>query len=504
MHRFMKIINFLWLLLFFFTSSFAGEETNSTDLMTGPAGGPWRRLFLDARVVEESHNVDRVFHSARKHPDNPVLRPTRPYETGPRSSGPYLYGTVLKENHTLRMWYHLIDQGAYTNAYAESTDGLHWEKPALGLVEYDGKTDNNLFLTTAKETAENLKSPGRGRCHNPSVIHQPWVGEPDKQYVLFCWGADCGTARVAFSTDGLRWDFVEETCEEGLFPTSDVVNFFHDPYQGRYVATRKLHSRRGRSVGVAFSDDGLEWTLPVEGPVFVPDDLDPDPTQIYGMPVFAYQGLYIGMPWIYHARYFKHGDYSVEKLYDAQKDSPRTVDVQLAWSWDLINWTRHRESLIGLGSEGSWDSGMIYTARAPVVMGEQLWFYYGGFNSVHDDSIGEGRIGLATLRLDGFCSMQAGQEEGWLISQREPMTEPRVIINARTASGGWITAELLDKNNNVLEGFSREDCIPFTGDCVSHRLEWSTKKFPDKQKNSLKKIRFYLKNSHLFSYLPKL
>ena len=91
-----------------------------------------------------------------------------------------------------------------------------------------------------------------------------------------------------------------------------MVNFAYDPYHTRYFATWKTRNRRGRAVGVAWSDDGLTWSKPIDGPVFVADDLDPDTTQIYGMPAFAYQGLYIGLPWIYNARYFRYGDYSVE------------------------------------------------------------------------------------------------------------------------------------------------------------------------------------------------
>ena len=40
-----------------------------------------------------------------------------------------------------------------------------------------------------------------------------------------------------------------------------------------------------------------------------PDDLDPDATQVYGMPVFPYQGMYVGLPWIYHSRWMKYGAY---------------------------------------------------------------------------------------------------------------------------------------------------------------------------------------------------
>ena len=474
------------------------------DLVAGTPGRPWRRLFLDAMVVEQRQNLTRAFHSAEKYPGNPVLRADRPWERGGSYSGPYLYGTVMWDQGKLRMWYHLHHHGAYYNAYAESADGLSWTKPNLGLIEYDGSTDNNLYLTVSDDPDQIPPNRGSGQCHNASVIKQPWEEDPQKRYALYCYGVDYRKARVAFSPDGLRWTFVAETAEKALFSSGDVLNFFHDPYEGRYVATWKSGNRRGRAAGVAVSEDGLNWTTPVEGPVFVADDLDPDATQVYGMPVFPYQGLYVGLPWIYNARWFKYGAYTDARMAEVEKDSPCTMDVQLAWSWDLINWTRppRRRPFILRGEEGEFDSGMIYTSRAPVQVGDRLYFYYGGWVGPHNSVDATANIGLATLRLDGFCSMQAGEEEGWLITRRERFCVPRVTINARTAEGGHIAAEVLDTDNNVIPGFSRTDCVPFTGDSVRHVLAWKTAALPADQTEGDKKIRFYLENADLYSYLP--
>jgi hypothetical protein len=283
------------------------------------------------------------------------------------------------------------------------------------------------------------------------------------------------------------------------------LNFFYDPYQQRYVATVKTGSRRGRAATIAVSTDGLDWERPVPGPIFVADDLDPDATQIYGIPVFPYQGLYIGQPWIYHARWFKEGRYTDRRMGEAEKGSPCTVDVQLAWSWDLINWTRppERQPFIPCGADGEFDSHMIYTATGPVQMGDQLYFYYGGWNGPHDTREREAAIGLAVLRLDGFCSLRAGAEEGWLISRRERFGTPAVTINARTGAGGYVVAEILDRNNRVLQGFSREDCVPFRGDATRHRLTWKTAAFDASQLEGDKKLRFYLRHADLYSYLPE-
>ena len=295
-----------------------------------------------------------------------------------------------------------------------------------------------------------------------------------------------------------------ETREKGLFSSSDVLNFFWDPYKMRYACTWKAHNRRGRAVGVVLSGDGLMWEKPVEGPVFVADDLDPDATQVYGMPVFPYQGIYIGLPWIYNARWFKYGGYSDERLYESELDSPCTMDVQLAWSWDIINWTRppERQPFIPRGEKGDFDSDMIYTARAPVQVGDELYFYYGGWDGPHNAKKATANIGLAILRLDGFCSLHAGAKEGWFISRREPFRVPEVAINARTTPDGYVLAEILDRHEKVIRGFSREECVPFTGDSVRRVLKWTTAELPGSEIEPDKKVRFVLNNADLYSYLP--
>jgi hypothetical protein len=490
----------------FVLTGLAGAEPVSPpadDQIAGPGAGPWRRLFLDSMVVEQTQGLRRVFHAVEKHPANPVVRKDSDCE----GIGPYLYGTVMWDQGRLRMWYH-SQSGGYRNHYAESTDGIRWTKPSLGLIAFRGSQNNNLFLDAASK--DELEAPelyqGGGRCHNPSVIRCDGQPDPAKRYALFCYGQDYRRPRVAFSPDGLHWTFVAQTAREGLFASSDVINFFYDPYKSRYTATYKTGNRRGRAAGVAVSPDGLKWTKPVEGPVFVADDLDPDATQIYGMPVFPYQGLYIGQPWIYNARWFKTGTYTDQRMYAAERDSPCTMDVQLAWSWDLVNWTRppERPCFIPRGVAGEFDSGMIYTARAPVQVGDRLYFYYGGFNGPHNAKLNQlsAAIGLGVLRLDGFCSMRADSEEGRLISRREPLRVPKVTINARTAPHGYVVAELLDQDNQVIPGFSRDDCQPFTGDSIRHVVTWKTRTLPAALLDTDKKFRFVLKNADLYSYLP--
>jgi len=466
--------------------------------LAGAARGHWRRLFLDGATIEEQSGLERVFHAAQPHSANPVLKRDKLWEGEAAITGPYVYGTAFREGEKLRMWYQVLTRGNHV-CYAESRDGINWSKPNLGIIEFNGSKDNNLVVSAYQPEA-----CGGGHCHNPGVLVRPGEKDPQRRHALYGFDPEAGHARVAFSPDGLHWRYDPESAAKIMFTSSDVVNFFYDVYREQYVTTWKTRNRRGRAVGVAWSKDGLQWTKPFEGPIFAADDLDPDDTQIYGMPVFPYQGLYIGQPWIYHARYFRYGDYSVKKLHEAQEDSPRTMDVQLAWSWDLVNWTRppHREPFILRGRTGAWDGDMIVCARAPVIVGDQLYFYYGGCKGRHDDRRVFAAIGLATLRLDGFCSVRAGGSEGWFISRREPFSKPAVLINARTENSGFVQAEIVDRRNRIVPGFSRQDCIQFTGDSVRQQLNWKTSALP-RSKTGDYKLRFWLKSAELFSYLPR-
>lgn len=476
------------------------DELSDNDLMAGREAGPWRRLFLDATVVEEQQGVERVFHAVEKHPANPVMTKDHEWE----GAGPYLYGTVIRDQGRLRMWYHHLNPEGTWNSYAESRDGIQWTKPALGLIEFNGSKQNNLFATRSTNLTE---KPLRdvGQCHNPSVIHQPWHPDPQRRFALYGFSYEFGVPRVAFSSDGLSWNFVPLTAGKGLFDSGDVVNFAHDPYRRRYVATWKTTTSRGRAVGIATSSDGLAWTKPTHAAVVFADDLDPDATQLYGMPVFPYQGYYLGLPWIYHARWPKDGMTADADLAAAEKTSPCTVDVQFAWSRDLLHWNRTapRTAFIPLGRSSEFDASMVYSARAPVVVDDKLYFYYGGWTQPHNKpSKNQAAIGLGVLRLDGFCSMQAGNSEGSLVTRQEPDLEtPAVIINARTHDAGQIVAEIVDATGRPLDGFSRKECLAFQGDDVRHVLRWSTREFTPQQQAMKKRLRFFLRDANLYSYL---
>ena len=96
--------------------------------------------------------IDLLHSEHTRAPYNPVLVRGKP--GAPDSFRIGYYGSVIEINGRFHMWYigdgdgDKVDQEkstAYTHLlYAVSDDGLHWQKPDLGLVEYNGDKNNNL------------------------------------------------------------------------------------------------------------------------------------------------------------------------------------------------------------------------------------------------------------------------------------------------------------------------------------------------------------------------
>ena len=134
----------------------------------------------------------------------------------------------------------------------------------------------------------------------------------------------------------------------------------------KYVAFGRFKAG-GRNVARAESDDLVHWTEPKR--VFEVDSGDRPGTQIYGMGISRYEGIYIGMPWMFHFT------------------STHRIDVQLASSRDGRQWHRaaDRRVLIPNGPPDRWDAGIIFTASQPVqVHGDRIFIFYSASSHDHD------------------------------------------------------------------------------------------------------------------------
>ena len=277
----------------------------------------------------------------------------------------------------------------------------------------------------------------------------------------------------------------------------DVGHFLWDPRTERYLGYPKIFaSVRGfsrRSVGVSFSTDFKQWT-PAEL-VLVPDEWDDrwvteykQHTDFYGLTVFPYESLYLGFLWIF-------------RITNGESDGP--IFCELVSSRDGVNWDRsegERVPILSLGEAGSWDDGMVQTLNYPLLEQDTLKVFYGGFDQTHGFRTGRSGVGLATLRKDGFVSLEAGSATGTVTTRLLSDLEGELRLNAQ-AMGGEIRVELLDENGAVLSGFARADCEPVERNSVNQRVSWGPEHDLIPVSEKPRRLRFIMRNASLYSFM---
>lgn len=381
------------------------------------------------------------------------------------------------------MWYsprmgHLL--------YATSEDGLHWKRPILGTAEFRGSKENN-FLNI--------------QAHSPSIVVNERAEDPEHRYVMFgYWNRRYITAH---SPDGLDWKMYSKSPP---FTGGDTTTLAQDPETGEFLVFHKRYEKhRGedrRLVYLSKSPDMQEWSEPEL--VMAPDEIDDAETkaegglysEFYNMSAFPYAGQWLGL--VTHFRY--SGRPEVMKG-PAQSTFEGPIDVQLVHSRDGRNWHRleDRSPVIKNGPH-NYDAGSILgVANVPVLVGDEMWFYYTAITTTHGGHLPEKEItiALARWRLDGFVSLDAGSEPGIVETVPLQTGGGRLTVNV-DASRGAFAVEVLDSEGEPLPGYSRKDCVILRSDGVRQTIRWADRE--DLPSDQPIRIRFHLRNARLFSY----
>ncbi|MFA6112299.1 MAG: hypothetical protein WDA75_26365, partial [Candidatus Latescibacterota bacterium] len=243
-------------------------------------------LLVDDLLIERTVDVElRLQH--------PVPREVALVHDAPWEGNTCCYHTVFKDEDRYRLYYrgsHYDEQAERSthpevSCYAESRDGIHWEKPDLGLVEFQGSRQNNIVWN------------GYG-AHNlaPFLDGNP-ACRPEARYKALA-GSGKEGLRALVSADGVRWSLLrqEPVITKGAFDSQNLA--FWDGGRGRYVEFhRQLEKVDGvavRRIMTCTSEDFLHWTDPVwvEFPLAVLEQLY---TNQVG-PYFRAPHLYLGFP----------------------------------------------------------------------------------------------------------------------------------------------------------------------------------------------------------------
>lgn len=461
------------------------ESSSSTAAEAVRPLGMGPQILVDDLLIARKVGVVRRVHPCRKLAE-PVMVSREPWEQNGDDRRIYTYGTVLRDDSTnlLRMWYNRL--GAVL--YATSSDGLSWTRPRLGLYEVAGSKENNIIFPY---------------FHSPSIVYNPNEHRPEHRYQMLGCGKVSGRGYyAAHSADGIRWKLHPKN---PILPGSDTCTLALDPNTGEYLAFHKrYHESRGhkrRLVYLATSRDMQQWSEPIL--VMAPDEQDDSQveaeggrfSQFYNMSVFPYAGQFLGL--VTHFRFT--GPPAERGPLQSGDDGP--VDVQLVHSRDGRTWSRceDRSPVIPTGPH-PYDAGCILgVTNGPVIVDDEMWFYYTAITTTHAGYVPKKRITIARAawRRDGLVSMDSADEEGFVETVVVRPIGDRLVVNF-DAAGGELRVAVLDEQSDSLPGYERPDCIATTENSVRHTVRW--KGHDRLPKNRPLRLRFHMKNAKLYSF----
>ncbi|AQQ70988.1 hypothetical protein SMSP2_01352 [Limihaloglobus sulfuriphilus] len=462
------------------------------------------QLFVDDFVIDQRQNVVRKAQQASRM-DDPVMVGEYPWEESGGDKRILLYGTVLYDSlvEQYRMWYmgrigestsveipelNLPGENIHYDltSYAVSRDGIHWDRPNLGLVHFAGDPENNIMLD----------------FHGASVFLDPEESDPQKRYKAIGFMRRFHDIRVCYSPDGIHWSEPKQASDrynEGAF------NACYVPWLDYYVAgsiepsTDPDHQYidcegdpQGKRVAVALRTGGKDLTNWVDKTYINPDAQDDPDTQFYGM-----------TPFVYGDNCLIFGFLHVFDVIDPQAcfhDGP--IEAQLVYSRDGLVWHRleDRQPVISLGPNGSYDGGMIMmTANGAFLQNDELIAYYTGTQYEHGLQ-GEITAGRATWSRDRLVALEAESGSGTVVTKPFILEGETLKVNV-DATGGSFYVEVLDENSVPVSGFAAADANVYNNvDELNLVPQWGSISDLSTLVGQAIRLKFYLTDAKLFAF----
>lgn len=470
-----------------------------------------RRLFVDDFHISDVRGLRRTMNSPVKHPANPVLLPDKPWDG--KGIGPGNAGLYDPKDGLIKIWYYANGRACY----ATSRDGQRWEKPELGLFEFEGSKSNNILPQAVFPLLA-------GDAFGPPAPRQRFVG--------VAWNAKLGQ-HVMFSDDGFQFTPGRSVVIDGVGDTfnpvkstmpisgnSDDLPSWPNPGDWpRYLGTARLCMPvRGfdgsskfrptrRTQALTASNDIVNWREPIR--ILAPDEVDdqmarqrieqgivegiivhhhPDDCrcEFYTMRLIPYEDLYVGLLMVFDA------SYEFGRMGSNNQAGP--MHTQLVCSRDLINWTRlgDRKPWLNRGGPDDHDCCGAYYCGTPILQDNTLHIYYSGSAITHaagrdvqymkgiDAKVAAGKlpsygaIDLCTLRRDGWISLDAGNEPGFVLTKTLPWpASGQVHINVDAGSSGEAWAAVCHPDGIPVAGYEASNIV--RGDHLDAMLLWTGK-----------------------------
>lgn len=351
--------------------------------------------------------------------------------------------------------------------YAESTDGIHFTKPELGLFEFEGSKANNIVWGNEKEGTH---------CFTPFKDSNPKCS-PDARFKAVTALPGRGGLLPLKSADGIHWSPMADkpVITHGAFDSQNLA--FWDEHLGKYREYHR-HFRTVRDIMTGTSDDFLHWTEPK----FL-DYPDAPPEQLYTNTIRNYPGaphILIGFP---------------TRFLPAMEQTEPTFMV----SRDGQSFHRYAEAVIPPSAPQDRDGnrsnymawGLVQLQGKPPawsVYAKEA--YYTGPAS---------RLRRFTYRPDGLVALTAGAEGGEALTRPVLFQGKKLVLNYHANPGGSVKVELQNAEGDAISPFSAE-AGALSGDALDKTVAWGEQTDLSQLVGKPVRIRFVLKDAQLYSF----
>lgn len=417
-----------------------------------------RQLFVDDFLVAHT-TLTRSHYRPTYHPKNPVLTGGMVFSDG-----------VFYDPHDklFKMWY--MAKGG--TAYATSKDGLAWDKPKL-----DVKKGTNLVQTSPRDSNTVWLDLEEKNPAQRFKMFRSWSRPEKTSWCLW----------IHFSADGIHWSAPQTTGACG-----DRSTVFYNPFRKVWVFSlrhgwgrprrRRYWETRGDVVtGAQWGENSAPFMW------WGSDELDRPrkdykiTPELYNLDSVAYESLLLGLFTIWRGEFPK------------LREKPNEVCV--GYSRDGWNWTRpdRRGFLPVSENKGDWNYANVQSAGGCcLVVGDKLFFYCSGR--------GTGLVtSLATLRRDGFASLDAGSAEGTLTTRTVTFRGKHLFVNVE-APAGELRVEVLNDKGEVIAPYSAANCVPVRADKTLQAVRWKGGDDLGRVAGKAVKFRFHLRNGRLYAF----
>jgi hypothetical protein len=484
--------------------------------------GSRRELFIDDALIDrvEGGATRRMHHPQ---PREIVIRHNAPWEGN--GCG---YHSLFQDGDLYRLYYKAwnirLEAGKIAReeipdiftAYAESKDGIHWVKPDLGQVAYDGSEANNIVLDR-KSLPRVDGDPGHPaifRDENPSA-ETPYKG--------FIRSRNKPGLIAIESDDGFKWSemAVEPVITDGAFDSQNLA--FWDGERGeyraywRYFAADKIEKdawkpRGPRSIRTATSPDMIHWSNQADL-TYVGN---PPAEQLYVNQIKPYHraphiligfpARYLERPWGSSMRALPDREFREFRSSARERYGTALSESLLMCSRDGVSFTRWPDGFLRPGPErsGTWNYGHQYLAWHLVETASNLAADAPNdlsLYAVEDYWMDTGSaLRRYTLRLDGFVSLNAPASGGACLTRPLVFRGGELRLNFATSVAGDVRVEIQGADGNAIDGFRLEDCDPTFGDSIDRPVVWKNRTDVSSLAGRSVRLRFALRDADVYAF----